>query len=75
MRDSRLVVTAGLDSKASRPRGRRSVDLAGPPVRDLPARHDPGNVFSALAAARDLPQLSLVDALELGHALLTTSRD
>jgi hypothetical protein len=46
-----------------RPRGRRNLDLAGPPLRDLPASH--GARERALAAAKDLPQLDLLDALEL----------
>jgi hypothetical protein len=48
-----------------RPRGRRSVDLAAPPVRGFPTGTDAPEVLMAAAAARDLPQLSLLDALEL----------
>jgi hypothetical protein len=45
--------------------GRRSVDLAGPLLRDLPEALKRGNVLAAMAAAKELPPLNLTDALEL----------
>jgi hypothetical protein len=50
---------------AFRPRGRRNLDLAGPPYAIFRRATARGNVLSALAAAKDLPQLDLLDALEL----------
>jgi len=61
----RLVMT-------SRPRGRRYVDLAGPFVRDLPEGTQAQESVAAVAAARELPRLSLEDAPELTSSLAKT---
>ena len=45
--------------------GRRSLDSQGHPYAVFRRAVARGNTLSALAAARDLPHLSLVDALEL----------
>jgi len=62
-----------IDGAVSAP-GRRSLDLAGPSTRDLFQKAlQRGNVLAAVAAAKELPQLSLLDALEL--TLLIARKD
>jgi hypothetical protein len=49
----------------SRPPGRRTIDLAGPRLRDLPTRARAQNLLIAESTAKELSQLSLSDALDL----------
>jgi hypothetical protein len=57
----------------SRPRGRRSVDLAGPSAEPLPTGDRARHLTVAEARARELPRVSPTDALEL--AILIARKD
>jgi hypothetical protein len=62
---ARLKLSSSATRYAVSAPGRSSVDLAGPSTLDLQAGTTAPTVVAALAAARELPQLSLEDALEL----------